>query len=126
MPRALILLAVAALVFWVFTLVDCAVQPRWRHRGVSKPLWIVIVAVLPVVGGVLWLVIGRTRPDAQRVIAPDDDPDFLGTLGGATRLTERERAEQDLRIRRLEEEFRDDRDHPDGAAGRADGDSTRG
>ncbi len=98
MPRVLLILALVATAFWVFTIVDCAVQPPTRHRGVSKPVWIFIVVLLPVLGGLLWLAVGRTRRAvlaARR--APDDDPDFLGTIGIVT--------DQDERIRRLEEEL---------------------
>ncbi|MCC2031303.1 PLD nuclease N-terminal domain-containing protein [Microbacterium allomyrinae] len=98
MPRVLLILALVATAFWVFTIVDCAVQPPTRHRGVSKPVWILIVVLLPVIGGLLWLVVGRTRRSAiARRRAPDDDPEFLGTLGAVT--------DQDERIRRLEEEL---------------------
>ncbi|MET0734482.1 MAG: PLD nuclease N-terminal domain-containing protein [Microbacterium sp.] len=98
MPRVLLILALVATAFWVFTIVDCAVQPPTRHRGVGKPVWILIVVLLPVLGGILWLAVGRTRRSvlaARR--APDDDPEFLGTLAA--------RSDQDERIRRLEEEL---------------------
>jgi hypothetical protein len=96
--RALLIFALVATVFWVFTIVDCAVQPPTRHRGVSKPAWIAIVVLIPVLGGILWLTIGRVRRSAVLVYqAPDDDPDFLGSLGSIT--------DQDERIRRLEEEL---------------------
>ncbi|MEL5991646.1 PLDc N-terminal domain-containing protein [Microbacterium phosphatis] len=97
MTRVLIVLGIGAAVFWVFSLVDCAVQPPSRHRGVSKGAWIAIVALIPVLGGVLWFVLGRARPQTSRVIAPDDDPTFLGTLKGVH--------DQDERIRLLEEEL---------------------
>jgi hypothetical protein len=98
MARGLLIVALVAAVFWVFTIVDCAVQPATRHRGVSKPVWILIVVVLPVLGGILWLAVGRTRKStiAQRK-APDDDPDFLGRIGTIS--------DQDERIRRMEEEL---------------------
>lgn len=98
MTRALLILALVATAFWVYTIVDCAVQPPTRHRGVSKPIWILIVVLIPVLGGLLWLVVGRTRKStiaARR--APDDDPEFLGRLGTIS--------DQDERIRRLEEEL---------------------
>ena len=98
MPRVLLILALVATAFWVFTIVDCAVQPPTRHRGVSKPIWILIVVLLPVLGGLLWLAVGRTRRAtlaARR--APDDDPEFLGKIGYVS--------DQDERIRRLEEEL---------------------
>jgi hypothetical protein len=96
--RFWLIIGFVALIFWVYTIVDCAVQPATRHRAVSKPAWIAIVVLLPVLGGVLWLAIGRTRPStvASRR-APDDDPEFLGRLGSMS--------DQDERIRRLEEEL---------------------
>ncbi|WP_439592716.1 PLD nuclease N-terminal domain-containing protein [Microbacterium sp.] len=98
MARALLIGGLVAAVFWVFTIVDCAVQPPTRHRGVGKPAWIAIVVLIPVLGGILWLTVGRVRQSqiaARR--APDDDPEFLGKLGA--------RSDQDERIRRLEEEL---------------------
>ncbi|HEX5728914.1 PLDc N-terminal domain-containing protein [Microbacterium sp.] len=98
MPRVLLILALVATAFWVYTIVDCSVQPATRHRGVSKPIWILIVVLLPVLGGLLWLTVGRVRRStiaARR--APDDDPEFLEKIGTLS--------DQDERIRRLEEEL---------------------
>jgi hypothetical protein len=97
-PRVLLILALVAASFWVYTIVDCSVQPANRHRGVSKPIWILIVVLLPVLGGLLWLTVGRVRRStiaARR--APDDDPEFLEQIGTLS--------DQDERIRRLEEEL---------------------
>ncbi|KTR93641.1 membrane protein [Microbacterium testaceum] len=100
MARLLLILALVATAFWVYTIVDCAVQPSTRHRGVSKGAWMVIVILLPVLGGVLWFVVGRGRAGGAVLRrAPDDDPEFLGRLSPAAR------ADQDERIRRLEEEL---------------------
>src|SRR6188474_1132254 len=91
-------MALVATAFWVFTIVDCAVQPAIRHRGVPKPVWLVIVVLLPVLGGILWFVVGRSRETAATLRrAPDDDPEFLGKIGTIS--------DQDERIRRLEEEL---------------------
>ncbi|MET0860659.1 MAG: PLD nuclease N-terminal domain-containing protein [Microbacterium sp.] len=98
MARVLLILALVATAFWVFTIVDVSVQPAARHRGVTKPIWILIVILLPVLGGLLWLTVGRVRRStlaARR--APDDDPEFLGKIGTLS--------DQDERIRRLEEEL---------------------
>lgn len=98
MVRILIIGGFVALLFWVFTIVDCALQPATRHRGVSKPAWLVIVVVLPVLGGLLWFTVGRTRKSAMPIPrAPDDDPEFLGRIADIS--------DQDERIRRLEEEL---------------------
>lgn len=101
MARLIVVLVVAAVVFTVFSIIDCAVQPATRHRGVSKGWWIVITCV-PVIGGLLWFLIGRGRGASSRQaprrapVAPDDDPRFLGGIS---------QAEQDERIRQLEEEL---------------------
>lgn len=98
MTRVLLILALVLTAFWVYTIVDCSVQPANRHRGVSKPIWILIVILVPVLGGLLWFAIGRVRAStiaARR--APDDDPEFLEKIGTLS--------DQDERIRRLEEEL---------------------
>jgi hypothetical protein len=109
MARVYLVLALLLAAFWVYSIVDCAIQSPTRHRGVSKPIWLLIVVLLPVIGGVLWFVIGRTRASANRVTfqAPDDNPEFLGRIGTIS--------DQDERIRRLEEELAalDDEDGAD-------------
>ncbi len=99
MARLLIVGGFLAAVFWVFSIVDCAVQPPTRHRGVPKGAWIAIVVLLPVIGGILWFAIGRRRKNdrgSTRPLAPDDDPMFLQGIS---------KSEQDARIARLEEEL---------------------
>lgn len=121
MARLLLILAFVAVIFWVFTVVDCAVQPVVRHRGVSKPVWMLIVIILPVIGGVLWFTLGRIPAGSPAVRAPDDDPEFLrglSTTGGAGTADTRARAEQEKRIRQLEQELSkldddDDKKHGD-------------
>ena len=115
--RLLIVGGFLAAIFWVFSIVDCAVQPPTRHRGVPKAAWIAIVVFIPVIGGILWFTLGRRRANdnggAIRIIAPDDDPQFLRSIS---------KSEQDARIRRLEEELAkledetDDGTAPDGTA----------
>lgn len=110
MARVLIVGGFLALVFWVFSIVDCAVQPATRHRGVPKGAWIAIVVLIPVLGGILWFVLGRRRGSTQggsRMVAPDDDPQFLQSIS---------KTEQDARIRQLEEELARLDDETDGPA----------
>ncbi|MFJ6653685.1 PLDc N-terminal domain-containing protein [Microbacterium sp. NPDC091313] len=99
MARLLLILALVGTAFWVYSIVDCAIQPSTRHRGVGKPAWLAIVILVPVLGGVLWFVVGRGRPSPAAPLrrAPDDDPEFLGRV--------RISSDQDERIRRLEEEL---------------------
>lgn len=100
MARVLLIAAVAAAFFTVYTVVDCAVTASERARGISKPLWILVIVLLPVIGGILWLVIGKDRATgltARRRPAPDDDPGFLQRLEND--------AERQERIRQLEQEL---------------------
>ncbi|GHG46919.1 hypothetical protein GCM10011331_07290 [Flavimobilis marinus] len=105
MLRILLTLAVIALIVYAAT--DCAGSTDDERRGVPKPLWMLIIIVLPVFGAVAWLIqrySGRkNRPRPARSprppVAPDDDPDFLWRLeqerrrrqaGGATGSAARE------------------------------------
>lgn len=100
MVRLLIGLAVAAVVFIVYSVVDCATMPRDRVRGISKTSWIFAILLLPVIGAALWFIIGRVRAvkAPPRGKAPDDDLEFLKKL-------DQERA-QSKRIHDLEDELK--------------------
>ena len=98
MVRVLLPVVLLLIAFWVYSIVDCALLPPTRHRGVSKPVWILIVVLLPVLGGILWFIVGRGRQRTAPVsTAPDDDLEFLGNIGSIS--------DQDERIRRLEAEL---------------------
>jgi hypothetical protein len=106
MFRLLFGLGVVVVILTIYALVDCAVFDRNRIRGVPRWVWIFVIILIPVIGAVLWLVIGRGRrgksqPAAGRTrqVAPDDDPDFLRGLDRAKN--------QDQRIRDLEQELAD-------------------
>lgn len=99
MARFLVIGGFLAAVFWIFSIVDCSFQPATRHRGVSKGAWIAIVVLIPVIGGILWFTIGRSRGgrgEPERFVPLDDDPAHLRRISDA---------EQDRRIRELEEEL---------------------
>lgn len=110
------MLVVVAVAFTIYTLVDVLLTDRGRIRAMPKAAWAVLVTVLPVLGGALWLIVGKARRGpgrTSRPVAPDDDPTFLGTLG---RDEVARRAEQDERLRRLEQELADlDDDNPPSA-----------
>ncbi|WP_454167342.1 PLD nuclease N-terminal domain-containing protein [Microbacterium lacticum] len=98
MVRVLLPVLLLLIAFWVYSIVDCALLSPTRHRGVSKPVWILIVVLLPVLGGILWFIVGRGRQRTAPVsTAPDDDLEFLGSIGSIS--------DQDERIRRLEAEL---------------------
>ncbi|MET4063216.1 hypothetical protein ABID92_001043 [Frigoribacterium sp. PvP120] len=110
---------VAASAFVIYALVDCLFAESSRFRALNKPLWAAIIVLLPVVGAVLWFLLGRARKAGRgpqrRFIAPDDDPDFSGR--SAATVTDLDRETTDERIRRLEQELSElDNDDKTGTA----------
>ena len=102
MLRLLIGLGIAVAILTVYTLVDAALIERERARGLPRWVWIFVILLIPVIGPLLWLFVGRGRRDGRprattRSVAPDDDLDFLKGL-------DREK-DQFERIRQLEEEL---------------------
>lgn len=97
---------VVVLVVFVYALVDVIRTDSHATRGISKPAWIIVMVVLPVLGAILWFIFGRPygKPSAQSVrrypMAPDDDPEFLRNL----ELRRRNQAEQE-RLRKLKAEL---------------------
>lgn len=100
MVRLLFALGVVVVVLTVYTLVDCALLQRSRVRGLPRWVWIFVIVLIPVIGPVLWLLIGRGRRSTGKIVrsvAPDDDIDFLKGLDRAKSDQERLRAlEQEL------------------------------
>ena len=106
MVRVLIPLVLTGIM--VFAIVDIIVIDSSRVRHLPKPFWIVVTIALPLIGPILWFLLGREpserrehgrMPSAPRQttrgpVAPDDDPEFLRRL-------DRERAQEE-RIRDLE------------------------
>ncbi|MBC9954990.1 PLDc_N domain-containing protein [Leucobacter sp. cx-42] len=78
MVRFLIVGVVLAVAFTLFALVDAAMTDAKRARGVAKPVWIILIVLLPVIGAVLWLLVGKGKTAQAQVLAPDDDPRFTG------------------------------------------------
>ncbi len=115
MARLLFGLGVAAVIFTIYAVADCAFFDRMRIRGLSRAWWIVVIIFVPIIGGVLWFIIGRGRRDRGgvargRTVAPDDDAEFLRGL--------REDAAQEERIRRMEQELAElDGDESGGVGG---------
>ena len=87
---------IAFLVIWgVFTTVFAASANKAEVRLLPKWLWVTLCALLPFFGGLLYLMVGRPLRSAfggisgrTKVIAPDDDPNFLRDLSKKMRKQE--------------------------------------
>ena len=100
------ILAVLSIALSVFALADCVQTEDDKVRGLPKWAWVVLIVLIPWVGPITWLVVGRERgiglgnaggsprPRRQGPLAPDEDPEFLRRLDEDIR---RERREQHRR-----------------------------
>jgi hypothetical protein len=60
---AILLVFVAAMVMWVWALVDAIRQPEDRLRTGSRLMWVLVIAITHFIGAVLYLIFGRpVRP----------------------------------------------------------------
>ena len=115
MAEELLFLMVVAAVVWA--LVELFQADKSTVRALPKALWVPVIVFLAPFGPAFWFLFGRPRagvaaPATTRSSggnplrtrqtyvarpAPDDDPEFLAALNA--------RADQQRRLRRLEEDF---------------------
>ena len=113
------ILGLAVVVFWIWCIFDVIATDESLVRNMPKLMWLLVVIILPTVGAVAWLVLGRPerapmRPGGRnggasaprarppRPIGPEDSPRFMSELDGRTERLRR--WEEDLRKR--EEDLR--------------------
>ncbi|WP_026549086.1 PLDc N-terminal domain-containing protein [Arthrobacter sp. Br18] len=111
MPRLLLFLAILGVAVIIYALIDCIMSKRHEVRSISKPAWLIIIILLPLIGTAMWFLFGRPRsappgpgrPARRHPTAPDDDPQFLQNLETKRRQqareAERRRKEQELKAR---------------------------
>lgn len=84
MLRVLAILVLVSL--YISFIIDVLRTPRQEARTLPKLLWLALVVLIPLIGGILWFFLGRPRPTSGSVfgrrkpLAPDDDPKFLKGL----------------------------------------------
>lgn len=78
MVRVGLAIAAIVVVVGVFCAIDALMIDRARVRALPRWVWLLVIVLLPALGPLLWLTVGRAR--IARVAAPDDDPAFLAEL----------------------------------------------
>ncbi|GAC1424159.1 MAG: PLDc N-terminal domain-containing protein [Actinomycetota bacterium] len=53
--------AIALMVLWIFAIVDVISTDTAMVRNLPKPLWLLLVIILPDVGSIAWLILGRPK-----------------------------------------------------------------
>jgi hypothetical protein len=120
MLRYLPFLLVLAL--WIYAFVDCLNTPEEQVRNLPKIAWVVLILLFGEVllGPIAWLAAGRPRagqvgmdgfPPAEdepvrHWVAPDDNPEFLRSLGVGRAKNEAALKDWEADLRRREEELR--------------------
>jgi hypothetical protein len=99
------------LLFWIWALLDVIGTDSAMCRNLPKGMWIIIVLILPDIGAIAWLLMGRPekahwRPGStdyaapRRPIGPEDSPRYSPT----PIVTDRRSEELDKELERWERE----------------------
>lgn len=123
MIRAMLIIGGAALIvgLTLYTLLDAVRTPAHEARTLPKWLWVLVTLLFPVVGPLMWLILGRPKAQpaagarrgfGQRrntptpsVSSPDDDEEYLRWL--------KAKAERERRSREAESNNKQDSDLKD-------------
>jgi len=135
MIRAMLIIGGAALIvgLTLYTLLDAVRTPAHEARTLPKWLWVLVTLLFPVVGPLMWLILGRPKAQpaagaprpgfgqrrstpAPSVSSPDDDEEYLRWL--------KAKAERERRSREAESNNKQDPEHKnpeDGTPNRGNG-----
>lgn len=90
----------------VYAFIDCLqTDERLVPPGLPKPVWLLLIGLVPVIGALAWLLVSRLPTDGSsrrrptRPIAPDDDPEFLANLDWEARKAHHERLKREREAR---------------------------
>ena len=101
LARVLLIGSFVIIAVMIYAIVDVAVTPASKVRGLPKPLWFVVLVVFPLIGAILWFIMGKGRRGATtKPVTPTDSVDRGPTSGPFSTES------VDDRIARLEEELR--------------------
>jgi hypothetical protein len=126
MPRFLIPLGIVAAGVIIYAFIECLMTPKHQVRAFPKAAWALVILLVPLIGALLWLFLGRARsrrngsggvpgagPSApRRPSSPDDDAAFLHQLD-VQRQQQARKAELDRREAELKARERQDREKSD-------------
>ena len=79
-----VLLVIVLLGVYIASIIDVIRTPSSESRRLPKYVWLLLVIVLPVLGGAMWWLLGRVWPErgrrSRKMASPDDDARFLRQL----------------------------------------------
>lgn len=105
------LLSIVTIGVMIFAIVDIITSQEWQIKFLPKFAWVIIVILLPLIGSILWFVLGKERAlvadrggfgDPRRAPVVRPEPVDIDAAVDA----EIEYHEKQAEIRRLEEKLR--------------------
>ncbi|WP_203453801.1 PLD nuclease N-terminal domain-containing protein [Jiangella aurantiaca] len=107
-----------AIALLVYALIDCLQTDSTRFRSLNRVAWAAIIVLIPLIGPILWLAVGKVRhrpqrpaaPPPRRPLAPDDDPEFLRHLRDVDDKHEQMLNQWEADLRRRETEIQRKKD----------------
>lgn len=120
------LVAVVLFMFWIWALLDCIATDSALCRNLPKPMWIVLVLILPDIGALAWVLLGRPekaswRPGSTDYTAPrrpvglEDSPRYSASPTISDRRSEELNLELDRWEREQKERAQKEGMHPSGS-----------
>lgn len=108
------LVFVVLFMFWIWALLDCIATDSSICRNLPKTVWIILVLILPDIGSLAWLLLGRPekaswRPGStdystqRRPVGLEDSPRYSPSPS----VTDRRSEELDRELERWEHEQRE-------------------
>lgn len=93
---------------WLFAIFDVISTDSSMCRNLPKSVWLIVVIILPEVGSIPWLLLGRpelggfrpgdtTMPTSRRPVGPEDAPAFQSRSEELSRRLEEWDADQERR-----------------------------
>jgi hypothetical protein len=118
----------------VYCLIDCVQTDSASVRNLPKTVWVFLIVIVPIVGGIAWLVAGRPERQARNVpwpstatagfpeyerprrSNPDDDPEFLAGMRRSDREHEEMLKTWEAQLREREQRLARPQDEPEARA----------
>lgn len=140
MIRAMLIIGGAALIvgLTLYTLLDAVRTPAHEARTLPKWLWVLVTLLFPVVGPLMWLILGRPKAQpaagaprpgfgqqrgtpAPSVSSPDDDEEYLRWLKAKAERERRSREAESNNTQGSERKDPDLKDPEDGTPNQGNG-----
>ena len=119
-PSMPIVIGLVTIALMIFALVDIITSQEWQVKHLPKMLWLILVILLPLIGSLIWLLVGKERAPLTEGWGSFGDPNRVKDAAPAStteqelEALDREIAfyEKQEKLKRLEAELQQKRQKP--------------